>query len=86
MPRNFTNLDTATHIAGVCVVVHGRHIQRCVICGEKLADSEDPKLTTIWAEVEAIRAKDGVLYRTGKDMDNMRRRLPRDLCNELVER
>lgn len=34
-------METVTHIAGLVMVMPGRLIQRCALCGEKLCDSKD---------------------------------------------
>lgn len=32
-------MDTVSHLVGPDVVIEGRDIQRCLVCGEKLCDS-----------------------------------------------
>jgi len=62
-------LDTITHVAGPCVVVAGRAIQRCAVCGQKLADSKgqvapagpdgEPPSFATWAEKAMVQVEAG---------------------------
>ncbi len=38
--------ETLTHLAGAAVCINGRMIQRCAICGAKLADSSETLFVT----------------------------------------
>ena len=89
MAQHPANLETATHVAGTEMRVGKRHIQRCSICGEKLADSNDSDLRKFWTDTELVRARAGddgrtVLYSLGKTLGDSTPR-PRDLCIDLVE-
>lgn len=78
------NLETVTHVAGPQVMVGHRVIQRCSICGEKLADTEDPNLATFWNEASLVRNDGGEMQEIG-DFLAKKVRLPRDFCLMLVE-
>jgi hypothetical protein len=41
------------HLAGTPIIIHDRTIQRCLICGCKLLDSEDPIVNVVVEEGEA---------------------------------
>lgn len=77
------NLETATHLAGAQVMIGGRVIQRCSICGEKLADSEDPALQCFWNETALVQMNGDELQEIGDFL--AKKRLPRDFCLALVE-
>ena len=79
---------TATHVAGPIVSVQNRVIQRCCVCGEKLADNEDraEEMRDFWSDGELVRIKDGVMYSVGRESQTIKKRLPSDFCIGLVER
>lgn len=87
------NLETVTHAAGPEIRVRKRHVQRCAVCGEKLADSDDPKLRKFWTEGELVRAQqvpdsvdggESMLYSIGQTYSEVNK-CPKDFCIELVE-
>lgn len=82
--QHSTKVETTTHVAGCGIQVYDRVIQRCLICGEKLADSNDPDFKTIWKEGELIRSKYGFLYSTEREYLSIAK-LPKDSCLQLVE-
>jgi len=76
--------DTVTHVAGVIAKIEHRFVQRCCVCGEKLADNKDPSLSTFWSEGELVKMKNGRLHNIGRELTTIRR-LPLDFCVSLVE-
>ncbi len=82
---------TTTHVAAPAVVVRGRVIQRCAVCGHKLADSHNTAVVVshgrdtsfpVWGEghlvrVDGNRTTDVGVF--GKD------ETPADVCLDLVE-
>jgi len=83
MPRS-VNLETATHVAGPVAKVDKRFVQRCCICGFKLADNGDEALHKFWSEGEMVRVKCDNLCAIGKDFASVKY-VPLDLCIDLVE-
>lgn len=81
-----STIDTATHVAGSPIKIAGRCIQRCLVCGEKLADTYNSDLLRFWAEGEMVREYNGFLRTTGKEFPlTTVEHLPRDFCLKLVE-
>ena len=74
--------DTATHVAGPVAKVGKRKIQRCVVCGEKLADTANEEMRGFWREGELVQGSNGFLRSSG---DFLASKHPPDLCIELVE-
>lgn len=85
-------LDTTTHVAGPIIKVGERLIQRCLVCGEKLADNVDAARmpsgrtdeASFWDEGQLVKAAHGDLGGMNRQFI-MLRKLPRDFCIELVE-
>lgn len=77
-------IETATHVAGAQIALNGRMIQRCSVCGEKLADSADKNLSRFWAEGELVLARDGFLKSANAEFLSLQK-VPRDFCIGLVE-
>ena len=77
-------LDTTTHVAGPIIKVGERLIQRCLVCGEKLADNVDADEASFWDEGQLVKAAHGDLGGMNRQFI-MLRKLPRDFCIELVE-
>ena len=79
------NLETATHVAGPVVKIDKRCIQRCCVCGEKLADSNDPDLFVFWQEGEMLQTQEGKQFpnRVGSFLNISQ--TPDDFCIDLVE-
>jgi hypothetical protein len=90
--------DTMSHIAGHAVDVGGRWIQRCIICGTKLVDTQtnlgpppdvtpDGPLTKItvriWAQGVIVEIKNGVQIDRG-GFEELDE-LPDSICIGLVE-
>lgn len=86
------------HLAGNAVVLDGRVIQRCLICGEKLCDSLGcmvapnvdgtvPEFATwtigAWIEIEGHRSSE--IGKTESPQFEARD-IPENCCLELVER
>ena len=88
MKRHKSQTDTtATHVAACGILVGSRTIQRCLVCGEKLADSNYPGAPAIFPEGEMVAAKLGFFCGTGKSYSDVGEHasLPRDFCISLVE-
>lgn len=83
MAKRHANLETATHVAGCWVKIANRAIQRCCVCGEKLADSADPNMQMLWGEGEMVRADNGELEQAGELLNI--KKVPKDFCLALVE-
>lgn len=75
--------DTTTHVAGPVVKLHHRYIQRCCVCGEKLADNNDPDKSIFWSEGNLIREEYRFLHSVGDFL--IMKDVPSDFCLELVE-
>ena len=85
--------ETITHLAGPVVAIIGRAIQRCAVCGQKLADSkgqmgpvgpngEQPQFSA-WPEKAMVQVESGNPTRYSVigslDDDNC---LPDDFCEQ----
>lgn len=79
------NYDSATHVAGPAVKMGRRTIQRCCICGEKLADNEDAERKKFWNEGELVKIECGFLRSIKVGLLSVRK-VPGDFCIRLVER
>lgn len=92
------NEGTVTHIAGNVIEVLGRIVQRCVLCGAKLCDSQnvamplnkdgsEPVFPTwpVWSQVQvdAGNPTRSVVIPETKD-DQGRNKLPVDTCLPLA--
>ena len=86
------------HLAGNAVCLDGRIIQRCLICGEKLADNlncampvepdgSDPVFPTwgigAWVEIEGNRS---IMVGKSERPEMSASEIPDGCCLELVER
>ena len=92
-------MKTVTHLAGPPVTLMGginRIIQRCAVCGEKLADRDRPILSipgnemlTAYAQGHLVRfypeKGEGVFVSMGA-ISKLRAGLPEDFCLKQVEK
>ena len=79
-------VETVTHVAGPYVQIGDRVIQRCAVCGEKLADTFEPNsdgTVAVWNEGVLVRFRKSHQKNVG-DFNNCKS-LPRDFCITLVE-
>lgn len=84
-------MESATHLAGPVVVINGRIIQRCAVCGEKLRDNlgeqapmkpdGSPPEFHAWEEAALVQVAGNRASRIGSLNDD----LPDDFCLALVE-
>ena len=72
-------LDSATHIASAPVVIHGRCIQRCGWCGEKLLDTYEKGIVFPTGSLVKSHEDLFLLYKTRWE------HLPADNCVLMVE-
>jgi hypothetical protein len=79
------DLETVTHVAACAIQVGDRVIQRCCVCGEKLADTLDPNNYVVWKEGELVTTDHGFFKGLQNMYQNMTK-LPRNFCDRLVER
>lgn len=87
MARKLATESTATHVAACAIQVGKRVIQRCMVCGEKLADTNYKDVSGVWGEGELVTAKLGFFYSAGviyMSIDS-EKKLPRDFCLSMVE-
>ena len=87
--------ETVTHVAGPVVTIQGRSIQRCVVCGEKLCDSNgqmgvcgpggEPPMFVHWAERALVRVAPGSPTELSLVGDFVDTEPPEDFCLALVE-
>lgn len=89
-----TQTNTITHLAGPCVVISGRAIQRCAICGQKLADSKgqdgpvgpngEPPRFNAWAEKAFVQVESGNLtrYSVIGSLNDDKKNFPEDFCEQ----
>lgn len=84
MIERSVNLETAIHVAGVSVKIGSRILQRCCVCGEKLADTADQSLLTFWQEGDLVRNNKGFLQSTGRNLLALKK-LPNSFCLDMVE-
>lgn len=88
-------MNTVTHVAGPAVIVSGRGIQRCCVCGEKLIDTKhqmvplnedgSPGLASCWADGAMVQF-DGSNPRRESHVGQFGvNRLPADSCIVLIE-
>lgn len=87
---------SVTHVAGPVVTIGSRVIQRCAVCGEKLADNKNtaapvnpdgspPEFPT-WPERSLVQIEAGNPTRYSLAGDFMQAdKLPEDFCLALVE-
>lgn len=88
-------MTTVTHVAGPAVIVAGRGIQRCCVCGEKLIDTKNqmvplspdgtPGLACCWADGAMVQFEEGNPRRESHVGQFGVNRLPSDSCIALVE-
>ena len=80
-------MTTATHIAGPIMMLNGRIIQRCPVCGEKLIDVQKEGASTFqaWPSGVWVRIANGQQVRIKLADDNVKG-CPDDFCLSLVER
>jgi hypothetical protein len=62
------DLNTATHVAGPIIKVGERSVQRCCLCGEKLADTND--MTQFWVEGALIKINNRFMQLVGDYVDD----------------
>jgi len=78
-------LDSVTHLAGPCIVIGDRVIQRCMVCGDKLLDYDRrSNQIDVWPEASLVSVRNGEYRNLGDAFDT--RELPDDSCVPLVER
>lgn len=83
---------SVTHIAGPVIVLGGRLIQRCVVCGEKLADSKNTAMAALedgtvpsfptWRQAAFVQFDENRQSETGVFTHAP---IPDDFCLALVE-
>lgn len=78
-----TFLETVTHVAGPPVMVGDRIIQRCPVCGEKLADTKEDEDFDGWGEGSLVCIDGTRQVYMGEFLDM--KELPEDFCLTLVE-
>lgn len=82
---------STTHFAGHIVGVNGRLIQRCSVCGLKLADNRNYPLNADGTVAELPAWEPGHLVRQEGDppvwidLGRVSDNVPEDFCIELVE-
>lgn len=90
--------DTVTHAAGPAVSFMGRVIQRCAVCGCKLADNQNtampmnadgtPPVFPVWSEGALVQVEEGNPTRysvIGEFGGKKPTPVPEDFCIALVE-
>lgn len=87
MARHLTAADTTTHVAACPVQIGKRIIQRCLVCGDKLADNASVDAYKFWEEGELVLAKLGFFSGTGGSYSavDSTKDLPKNFCLRLVE-
>ena len=85
---------TACHLVGVYVLIEGRLIQRCCICGKKLIDcieevkkckNDEDINKLVFPPNGLVREKNGRFKVISQLKKNIENNLPQDLCIDLVE-
>lgn len=79
-------LQTVSHVVGPFVQIGDRVVQRCALCGEKLADTKEPDRlgrVVVWNEGLLVRCQNGIMFKVGDLLNNDE--LPDDFCLPLVE-
>lgn len=91
-------MSRAVHLAGNNVIINGRSIQRCLLCGEKLSDSlgevgpvgpnGEPPQHLIWCIGHWIEQDGNRWLDVGETTEPFitGAEVPDDCCIELVER
>lgn len=86
--------ETLSHLAGPAIIVSGRTIQRCLICGAKLCDSLNcmipleadgsvPEFPT-WPKGEWVQVTTGVSGMTNWTLLGDSEKIPEDSCVEFI--
>jgi len=86
--------ETLSHLAGPTIILNGRVVQRCVICGAKLCDSlncamplepdgSDPEFPT-WPKGEWVQVTTGIPGVINWTLLGDLEKIPEDSCIEFI--